>query len=435
MQDKLAELSQKFEKEGNKFGSRMADAVRQYLEEFKEELCSNLQAEDDGDGKKVFKIANCLIDKAQRNDYILKHMYPILDPEQYYMMECEKNDEKVIQCINKELKRRGQSQDGRLQRVTAGYMFLDCRFAEFKELTEKRETYKAILKDTNDRVYQLEYFLTFSPDIVQRIRRMWELSKKYGDETPIAYAPYASRLVRIDMDLNVLPSLEGFTVRELDFCFENNALYKHILLGKELVWNVKHEKAGWGIQPVQSPIGEKVSYRYQFPQLRENQYIIPGRWLPTMFEIRALDHGNTVEILSGSLIEDGFDKITIYDIDNGGIHNTEIFTPNYNTEHLRKQARLRSIADIRYELNKYCADPNVWISDVETQNLSTYRKANRYRAEFSIYQKGRFGYKNTNTVYIRFTGNPEYLFFEDYINFVLCHLTYLYPEIGWEGVY
>ena len=53
----------------------------------------------------------------------------------------------------------------------------------------------------------------------------------------------------------------------------------------------------------------------------------------------------------------------------------------------------------------------------------------------TIYDKGRFGYKNTNRLYIIFNVDKNNVFVEDYINFVLGYLTYCFPEIGWEGAY
>lgn len=431
MQDRLIELKQRFIRENNELGEKFADALSAYMADFKEEILKNTKESPDVH-RKVGKVVNCLVDKQDVKLYLQKNMYPIVKGKGCYMIERAEDDRELLQKINNKMQRNVVTSIYG-ERFLAGYVFFGGTYTQLTEyiLKQDERRYEAVVSFEDGEREALPYYITYSPILTEYVKGIWKLSKLYGDESPIAYIPYAARFLQLDFDIDVLSN--ATPVKGIDLQLEKYGLREYLLFNRELLWNVKLEDGGLGVEPVMRPTGDVIHWRYSFSQVRENQYIVPAsRTWPT-YQVLDLPDGELVLDFEDRKV-DSFQKVTIYEVRKEDFDTLEWYQAIYNTAEQTEQFRLRSLADIRYELNKYTLGTDLRIAEITFLKKKEFKTVVSYFPDAMLYEKGRFGYKNTNKVYVRFEKAPEDVFWEDHVNFVLSHLTYLYPEIGWEGV-
>lgn len=429
MYNKLEELKQKFDCENNTTGSRLADALNRYLEEFTGELETRMQKEREKRNEPPQKVVNCMIPVDQRERYMQKHMYPVLPDEN--MLVSEADDPEVLNKMNKKIREINKEAGGNGARTEAAYVYMELTLKQLVDFMDSEE-YKARAIDRDGKVYEVPYYLCWSELVINKLREIWNLTKLYGGEVPIVYAPYSTRLFRIEIDLSQC-NLENEEIEHFDFRLAENGIGQYVKCSREMMWNVKFDAAGVEMEPLQVPVGDVIKWKYQFEQVLDHQYIVPFWFTDPTLQVKRADN-KTIHLEFENLNRSGFLKVTIPEIDERELEGTELFCTNYNREKLEIQQRVRSISDIKYELSKFYKDQRVSIETVYEYEPQNVRCVAKYPHEMSIYERGRFRYKNTNRVYIKFTGEVQYIFFEDYANFVLGVLTYLFPEIGWEGV-
>lgn len=437
MQTRLEKLKNKFKDENNIIGERLSEVLGLYLEDFTNDLKNKLEEEKKKELKPVNKVVNCMVPLTEQKKYVNKNMYPVLQNENIKMISGEKNDIDMLNDLKNEISRLKKNDTNDLNnstRINIGYLYIDGTLQKIKDINIENK-FKAVLTDKKGNKSEVPYYLCQSDLIVRKCKKIWNMSKLYGDESPIVYMPYSTRLFYIEIDIETILGKQDFELEELNLCFADNGLSEKIICDKALLWNVKIEPAGIEIEPYKNPIGQMVYWRYKFTGLQENKYIMPENIQWPSFDIKVISD-TEIEMDFINKPTDEFEGIRIYDIKKEEFEGIEIYTTNYNNKNLDKHYRIRSLSDIRYELNKFESNnEDVYIADICMKSQSNKKGINRYNSEMSIYEKGRFGYKNKNKVFIEFKGDCNYNFFEDYANFVIETLTYLYPEIGWEGVY
>lgn len=434
MEDKLLELAKKFNCENNVTGERMSIAVKNYLDIFTNELKERQQSEQSNCKKNVNKIINFLIDCEAENEYIARHIYPLFDRKEYYIIKRQMNDQGVIERLNSGIANNQGS--GVSSRITVGFVYMDLSYEELSKCKENPPKLLVKIEDRSGVTYTLDCYLTWSDEGLRLCKKMWNLSKIYDDETPIIFAPYAIRFFEIEVDIEQLLSKKSIQIENVDLKVAETQYKDKVLFNKELVWNVKIENKLSGIEPKHSkvsPVGDVIHWRYSFKELSDNQYIIPNsiKW-PSYriicYETKTLEYDFEYEY-SG-----GFERVTIYDLKSEDLQNKEIFETGYNEKNLEMQYRLRSLADVEFELKKFNPPDGISIDGISiyiSENKNILEKKN----QMTVYDQGRFGYRNTNKIYVNFSGDEKDVKFFEYMRYVLSYLIYSFPEIGWEGVY
>lgn len=434
MQKKFDELIDRFSDENNTAGVRITTAVKEYMDTFTKVLANKLELEEEYYPGNVNKVVNLMIECDAEEDYTGGHFYPVLNESGFNIVKSENNDKEVIKHINAGISKTKEKSglEQYTNRINIGYVYLEISHAELMEISKQAPKYKLNVELNDGSEKELEYYLVWSDLAIKKCKRIWNMSRIYKCEEPIVYVPYAKRLFSIEVDIQELSANDNLQIQNLDLQLNKNGIQDKILLDKELVWNIKIDEPA-GIEPVVSPVNEILHWRYQFCELLENQYIMPKRIKSPTFRI--IFRGNdTLEYDFESEYPDGFEKITIYNVDEILSQRSDIFSTGYNTNGLKTQYRLRSEADLHYELEKFCKPDYSKIVDVKTSVCGSHN-ITKTNTDMVVYDKGRFGYKNTNRVYVKFEVDDTSLFYEDYANFVLGYLTYCFPEIGWEGVY
>lgn len=436
MHNKLDELIQKFRIENNNLGERLAVAVKEYLDEFTDSLRGKVEAEIDYLPRSVNKVVNFMINCEKENEYTARHIFPVVKEKNFYIVRKEVDDKGVLESLNNGIKKllsdKVSEFDWYPTKVPVGYIYVEASKEILEELQQSKK-YTLNIIDKNGVIHELTYFLTWSDIAVSKCKKLWKMSQLYKDETPILYAPYAKRLFRIDIDVEELLSDKTIQVEAIDLKLKNNGIDETVLLNKELAWNVRMEEHV-GIEAQVSPVGEVLHWKYCFKELLENQYIIPKVHCCPSFKIDVVNE-KCVQYDFENEYTGSFERVTIYNFSDNDFKDERVFRPRYNENNLEKQFRIRSLSDANYEVKKFTAPENISIIAVQTNLPNDKLLVKKYSSDMKIYDKGRFGYKNTNRLYIIFDVDKNNVFFKDYIDFVLGYLTYCFPEIGWEGAY
>lgn len=446
MSNKLDDLIGKFKEENNVSGVRLADALKSYLCDFTETLSNEVEKELKMSPRVVNKITNIMIDCSSKGDYMTRHMFPVVDEKEFNILSKGTDDKVVLERINSGI-RKCQSENGiemgsYRYKIPVCYIYTKTTKKQLDDLIQNGK-FKLEVTDKNGEKYILDYYLIWSDAAISKCKKMWRLTKLYKDENPIVFAPYAKRLFRIDVDVEELISIKGIEIETIDFKLEENGLSEVLILNKVLVWNAKiqdlteeiNKKECGDISEKLVPVADVVHWKYYVKDLLSYQYIIPKKITWTTFRVYSLSDKEICFDFENEYLG-GFERISIYDINKEEFDSEELFYPQYNMKKLSKQSRIRSLADAYYEVKKFesILPQGVHIKSVQLSMPEGKYLTEKYPANMTVYDKGRFGYKNTNRIYVVFDCNKNNLLIVDYINFILGYLTFCFPEIGWEGV-
>ncbi len=441
MSNKLDDLIDKFKKEENTTGERIAYALKNYLCDFTEALETKVNDEKNSSNRVVQKIKNMMINCTNRGDYSARHMFPVVAGKEFNILSKEIDDKIVLERINTEIRKcqngNGIEIDGmeigsHSYKVPVGYIYTNVTKSELEHISKNGKN-SLVVEDKSGEKHRLDYYLIWSEIAILNCKRMWQLTKLYKDENPIVFAPYAKRLFRIEIDIEEIVANKGIQIKSIDFLLQENGLDNMFMLGKELVWNVKIEKRA-EFSKKKTPVSDAIHWKYYFKDLLPCEYIIPKNitW-PTFRAENISDKEVSFDFENEYLGE--FEKISIFEINENDFEKQEIYWPQYNLRKLARQNRIRSFADAYYEAKKFesVLPEGIRISCVQTNIPEGKMIIEKFPVNMTVYNKGRFGYKNTNRLIVVFDCENDNMLNLDYFNFVLGYLTFCFPEIGWEG--
>lgn len=441
MSNKLDDLINKFNEEGNVTGERIAEALKTYLCEFTEELRNNIMFEQNSQNRVVNKVKNMMINCADKGDYSARHMFPVITGKDFNILSKEIDDKVVLKRLNagirscqngKGIELNGIEIGSYKYKVPVGYVYANVTKTQLDQIM-KAENNSLVVVDKSGKSHKLDYYLVWSDIAVSKCKKLWQLSRLYKDEEPIVFAPYAKRLFRIEIDIEEIAAQKGIQIESLNFLLKENGIENYVMLGKELVWNVEIKNQAEFSKKV-TPIADVVHWKYFFKDLSPHQYILPkdSSW-PTFRIETAM--GEEVRFDFEYEYPGEFERISVFEINANDFGKEKIYWTNYNVQKLAKQSRIRSFADAYYEAKKLESvfPAGVKISGIRPNLPDGKKMVEKYPTNMTVYDKGRFGYKNTNRLFVVFDCERDDLLGVDYFNFVLGYLTFCFPEIGWEG--
>lgn len=439
MSNKLDDLINKFKEEDNTAGERIAEALKDYLCDFTQTLKDNVVSQQNSTNRVVNKIKNMMIDCADRGDYTARHMFPLVLEKDFNILSREIDDSVVLERINSGIKKyqSGSSVNGieiasYKYKIPVGYIYTNVTKNQLENMV-KNEKYSLTVVDKTGEKRKLDYYLVSSEIAISKCKKMWQLTNLYKDEEPILFAPYAKRLFRIEIDIEQILSNQGIQIESIDFMLEKNGLDKVLMLGKELVWNVKTEEQTEFIKK-KAPVADVIHWKYYFKDLLSYQYIVPKILNWCTFRIDNISDKDICFDFENEYFGQ-FEKVSIFDINERDFEKQDLFWLQYNLQKLNRQSRIRSLSDAYYEVKKFepSLPSGLSIKNVQ-QNLPEGKNiVEKYPVNMTVYDKGRFGYKNTNRLFVVFECESNDLMVLDYINLILGYLTFCFPEIGWEG--
>ena len=350
-----------------------------------------------------------------------------------------------------------------------GNYFLDCSYEEacaccFDEYSSEypyRGTVNIQGVDTPFR-----YRLVFDLQYVNAEQILFYASNIYQIKIPIFFSPYSRRTIKIQIPGdygNVADILKENGSDLTPYCLSENKLADKLVTDKRLMWNIRTESINLphysiGIDDDSSyftPYGDSNVYRYEFRNLKENEFICPGKddiskVLSAQIAKQKNEQRQMITLVTNKQLTLPCTSMRIMKIQENLNENTSaneeksfFFNLDAKTKHTMFAAeRLRTKGDIERVLyglsmptyNLSCSF--LCVSDVEKKNIDViktyYRELAYYGGDSSREQSLYSNRRRMPLCYLKFFGDNKFL--SDYASFVISFLTVRYPDFQWVGV-
>ena len=312
--------------------------------------------------------------------------------------------------------------------------FLNCSYNRVQEILGK--TYIGKVKAENGDVKEIKYNLILDRSFIEKEKIIYEVSEQYNINLPKIFSPYSRKFVAIYLDLSNLE--KEYSYSNIDLCLDENNLKKYIIFNKTLLWNIFIEDGEY-LTPISEeinkgilPYEDEVNYIYTFNYDKKNEYVLIE---DDFYQIDKKE--KFIKIKSKNDIHNNYKKIVVNKVEKDIIKNisTEYFSNEYKETFYEKKI-LRTKADVNYVVNRFENVFNFHIECVDF-NEEKYKVLKRYSKDFRYYKLKNelVKFNNKTKCYLKFSGDINSIYFEDYVNYVLSNLDDLYPEFIWVGVY
>ena len=208
---------------------------------------------------------------------------------------------------------------------------------------------------------------------------------------------------------------------------------------KILLWNLfiensdsfcsKNEKVNKGMLPYE----DEIYYKYKFDDLENNKYILIE---DDFYELDRKDE--SVIVKSKKDINNKYKKVEISEVNEEELKaiSEKYFLNEYNKSFYDKKI-LRTKADVNYVVRGFNKNRFNFSVEYIDFNKEEHKIIQRYGKDFKYhsFDDGLIKFSNKSKCYLKFTGDINSIYFEDYVNYVLSYLENYYPEYTWVGVY
>ncbi len=311
-------------------------------------------------------------------------------------------------------------------RVSAGVVFLNCKYGEIVDYRNK--TYYASAQ-ANGRDFRLEYSLKPYFEIMNHEKRLEQIAFQYGIKTPPIYSPMSRRamLILVNISKDFVNSNRDCTI---NFRFEENNLKDVLLTDKTLVWNIENEdneslpRPKDNVDKRAAALFNKTQFIYYF-HAKKNEYYFVQSDNTDFHRI-----GNTIYVGANQDFEKEdpkYYRYTINTYDANAPTNMTVFDNEFKNCCLKQ--RIRTKGDVSNALSCFnLGDFKIFASNNNFSFIKTYGKDCEYH-----YPKDDI-LRSSSVICIKIRDSGD-LYFEDYVSYVLSYLNYHYPEFRWTGVY
>lgn len=341
--------------------------------------------------------------------------------------------------------------------------FLDCSYAEANALCaaefDTAFPYRGYIEMDGERM-PFHYRLVRNLRYIERERQLWDMAHLYHIARPAIFSPYARRAVKIQLpqeEREIADHLREYPGDAAPFCFADNDLDDKLLCDRHLLWNVITEKkelpSYGGLEGDErsyfAPYGDQEIYRYEFSNVKENEFICAA------YEERAAviaaekdrENGRITLITKSRLQSECMSMRILPPAEDpakycGGWGKAAFANRDAHRESTFPKERLRTQGDLErvlYALSMPDHDFACSFGEVSSTVKTYPKRIDRYSNEFQygdadilreqlLYGKTR----HLPYCYLRFSGEPKFL--NDYAEFVLSFLEYRYPDVQWVGV-
>lgn len=344
--------------------------------------------------------------------------------------------------------------------LEGGY-FLDCSYAEANALcADEFDTvfpYQGYIKMDGERM-PFHYRLVRNLRYIERERQLWGMAHLYHIARPAIFSPYARRAVKIQIpqeEREIADHLREYPQDAAPFCFADNGLEDKILCDRHLLWNVIPEKKELppygGLESDErsyfAPYGDQEIYRYEFSNVKENEFICPAHEDRAAVIAAEKDRENgRIILITKCRLQSECMSMRILPLAEDvakhceGAGKVAFANRDACREHSFPKERLRTQGDIErvlYALSMpdfSCSFAEV-SSTVKTYPNVIVRYSNELRYGDADILREQLLYGKTRRLpycYLRFSGESKFL--NDYAEYVLSFLEYRYPDVQWVGV-
>ena len=314
-------------------------------------------------------------------------------------------------------------------------VFLNCSYSEINNILNK--TYIAKVKYEDGTIKEVKYYIIFDNSLIEKEKIIYDISNQYNINFPNIFSPYSRKFAAIYIDLVGLEKDKKYI--EVDLALNENNLSKYILEDKILLWNLfiensdsfcsKNEKVNKGMLPYE----DEIYYKYKFDDLENNKYILIE---DDFYELDRKDE--SVIVKSKKDINNKYKKVEISEVNEEELKaiSEKYFLNEYNKSFYDKKI-LRTKADVNYVVRGFNKNRFNFSVEYIDFNKEEHKIIQRYGKDFKYhsFDDGLIKFSNKSKCYLKFTGDINSIYFEDYVNYVLSYLENYYPEYTWVGVY
>lgn len=313
---------------------------------------------------------------------------------------------------------------------TAGVAFLHCRYSEITDIIKNR--YRAHVT-TKDEDYYVDYFFKKYYGFYEREKLLEETAHQYSIGCPVLFSPMSRRAFIVVLDFGNYNISKSDNLK-IDFQLDINGLSGMVDTEKTLIWNINIADENEIPRPrenTKKTVTALFDNTYQIYEFYTdgNEYI---HIKSDIADIKRYENSVYVNLNENQDIENiRYCKIKINDYTRAYEENRKNIFQNYFKQNSIYKERIRTEADIDYVIKSF-ENENIQYSGLKripdnNKLTRTYEKRDLYH-----YPKNT-RLRNSSHCYLEFVEN-NYMYFEDYISYILAYMNYHYPEFYWTGV-
>ena len=318
--------------------------------------------------------------------------------------------------------------------------FLNLPYRSIQEIIDKKETYVAYIYGKS-----FTFNLSICYRFISKENTIIKMARMYEVNEPVIFSPWARKAVNIvltdDVDDELAAEIAA-NMDEVDWCLQQNGLEGIMLINKKLLWNIAITE-GQKATKIQAPDDSIMSYTYSynsFPDknndLKKENFI----YVDSNDIIMSEKKGKEIILHSRKSLHDNGDDsiadnatlISIASIDDALLDFVN------NGKGCSSLARIRTKANINWVLKKISHKGFTCEFSIIAKELSKAESViQRYNKEQEYYkdweQELYRNMTNRPVCYISISADNE-VFIEDFADYVIYNLDYMYPEFKWVGV-
>ena len=318
--------------------------------------------------------------------------------------------------------------------------FLNLPYRSIQEIIDKKETYVGYIYGKS-----FTFNLSICYRFISKENTIIKMARMYEVNEPVIFSPWARKAVNIvltdDVDDELATEIAA-NMDEVDWCLQQNGLEGIMVINKKLLWNIA-VTGGQKATKIQAPDDSIMMYSYSYNNFPDkNNYLKKENFIYVDSNDIIMSEKKGKEIIlhsRKSLHDNGDDSIVDHAtlISIASIDDALLDFVN-NGKGCSSLARIRTKANINWVLKKISHKGFTCEFSIIAKELSKAESViQRYNKEQEYYKDWEQElYRNTTNrpvCYINISADNE-VFIEDFADYVLYNLDYMYPEFKWVGV-
>lgn len=311
--------------------------------------------------------------------------------------------------------------------------FLNLPYRSIQEIIDKKETYVAYIYGKS-----FTFNLSICYRFISKENTIIKMARMYEVNEPVIFSPWARKAVNIvltdDVDDGLAAEIAA-NMDEVDWCLQQNGLEGIMVINKKLLWNIA-VTGGQKATKIQAPDDSIMSYTYTYNNLKKKDFIYVDSNDIIMTEKKEKE---IILHSRKSLHDNGDDSIvdnaTLISVAPMGDAVLDFVNTGKGCSNL---ARIRTEANINWVLKKIshkgftCEFSR--IAKELSKNEAVIQRYNKEQEYYKDWDQELYrNMTNRPVCYINISADNE-VFIEDFADYVIYNLDYMYPEFKWVGV-
>ena len=303
--------------------------------------------------------------------------------------------------------------------------FLNADYDEAKTLCNKN--YVGVVSRADGSIQRFSYRLQRHYRFIRHERDLFEIASNYHIKRPVIFSPFARKAVDV--------FITGLRAEDLKGCTALDFKNERLILGHELMWNVKVQSDTYNREPTTGVDGKLVRYNY-FHEFDSDAkaFVLHSRHCDDIHR-RVDANTKTIIIAFNALLNDREYKRVI-------LNDVEVESDAFNNDFPKRnnRLRLRTKGDVENVLSCFNSTdvgkkfPASYFGSTvgKARAITLYSREDKYYIPVEERMLGAV--RNKPDCVIGFGGDAASVIKTDYANYVIDYMSRNYPEFGWAGV-